>query len=74
MGKSDKGYILRDQVKHKGRGSSNVSQLFETAMRLIGSDKEHQLNNRVLMRMKAGGPRYAAMRKAQQRTKYYKYW
>lgn len=73
-GKSDKGYILRDQVKHKGRGSSNVSQLFDAAVRYAGSEKEHMLNNRVLMRMKAGGPRYAAMRKAQQRTKYYKYW
>lgn len=51
-----------------------MSQLFAKAVRYTGSDEEHKLNSRVLWRMKAGGPRYAAMRKAQQRTKYYKYW
>jgi len=61
IGKGGKGYILKNWIMHRGYGAPIVSKQFREAVRLTGSDREHQLNKKVKLRMKFGGPRYAAM-------------
>jgi hypothetical protein len=61
VGKGGKGYILKNLVRHRGWGSPKVPRAFRDAVRLVGTPREHQLNKYVANRMKAGGPRYAAM-------------
>lgn len=61
VGKGGKGYILKNWVIHRGFGAPIVSKLFRDAVRLTGSKEEYKLNKKRLLRMKAAGPRYAAM-------------
>ena len=61
VGKGGKAYILKNMVIHRGFGAPIVSKLFRDAVRLTGSKEEYKLNKKRLLRMKAGGPRYAAM-------------
>jgi hypothetical protein len=61
VGKGGKGYILKDWVIHRGYGAPIVNKKFRDAVRLVGSKREHLLSNKLKLRMKAGGPRYAAM-------------
>ena len=63
VGKGGKGYVLKNLVIHKGLGAPIVSKDFREAVRLTGSGKEQLLSYNRLERMKAGGPRYAAMRR-----------
>ena len=60
-GKGGKAYILKNWVVHRGFGSPIVSKIFRDSVRLTGTKKEYQLKKMRLARMKAGGPRYAAM-------------
>lgn len=60
-GKGGKGYILKDWVIHRGQGAPIVNRQFRDVVRLSGSKKEHLLSSKLRLRMKAGGPRYAAM-------------
>lgn len=61
VGKGGKGYILKDWVIHRGKGAAKVSKKFIDAVRLTGTDKEYRMNKFLRLRMKVGGPRYAAM-------------
>lgn len=63
IGKGGGGYVLKNLVIHKGLGAPIVSKEFREAVRLTGSKLEHQLQQYRYDRMKAGGPRYAAMRR-----------
>lgn len=62
IGKGGKGYILKNLVIHRGRGAAKVSKIFKDTVRLMGSERQHQLNSLLKLRMIHGGPRYAAMR------------
>lgn len=61
IGKAGKGYILKSWIVHRGMGAPKVSETFKAALRLTGGKNQHLLSNKVLQRMTAGGPRYAAM-------------
>jgi len=61
IGKAGKGYILKNWVIHRGFGAPIVSKRFREAIRLTGSKTQYNLNKKILLRMQAGGPRYAAM-------------
>lgn len=62
VGKGGSGYILKNWVVHRGKGAAKVSKVFKDTVRLTGSDRAHQLNSLLRIRMQHGGPRYAAMR------------
>jgi hypothetical protein len=61
VGKGGRGYILKNWVIHRGYGAPIVNKKFRDAVRLAGSKNEHLLSNNLKLRMRAGGPRYAAM-------------
>jgi hypothetical protein len=61
IGKGGKAYILKNWVIHRGFGAPIVSKRFRDAVRLTGSKNQYNLNKKLLLRMQAGGPRYAAM-------------
>jgi hypothetical protein len=61
IGKGGKGYILKNLVVHRGLGAPIVSKDFRDVIRMTGSDKEHRLKKDLKLRMKYGGPRFAAM-------------
>jgi len=61
VGKAGKGYILKNWVIHRGYGAPIVNKRFRDAVRLMGSKDQHLLSKKLQLRMKAGGPRYAAM-------------
>ena len=61
VGKGGKGYILKNWTVHRGFGAPIVSKTFRDVVRLTGSKDEHLLSRKKQLRMKAGGPRYAAM-------------
>lgn len=60
-GKGGKAYILKNWVIHRGFGAIMVSKLFKDAVRLTGSKNQHLMSKKRLLRMQAGGPRFAAM-------------
>ena len=65
-GKGGKGYILKDWVIHKGKGAAKTNKNFDKVVRCTGdSTKEHHLSKKLLWKMKAGGPRYASMGRAE---------
>jgi len=55
--------MLYDLMHHKGKSSPAVSQRFRDLVRWRGTDDEHRLSGHYLKRMKAGGPRYADMKR-----------
>lgn len=61
VGKGGKAYILKNWVIHRGFGAPIVSKIFRDVVRMTGSKEEYNLNKKRLLRMKAAGPRYAAM-------------
>ena len=61
MGKGGKGYILKNWVVHRGRGSLKVNKTFRNIVKFAGTENEHRLPKMVKMRLQAGGARYAAM-------------
>lgn len=61
VGKGGHGYILKNWVIHRGYGAPIVNRKFRDAVRLTGTKDEHMLSSKLRLRMKAGGPRYAAM-------------
>jgi hypothetical protein len=61
VGKGGQGYILKNWVVHRGKGAPIVNKRFREAVRLVGSSKQHLLKNKIQIRMKEGGPRYASM-------------
>ena len=60
-GKGPRGYILKELVRHRGRGAPKVNKDFKDVVRLYGTPEQHKLSKAQIMRMKAGGPRYASM-------------
>jgi hypothetical protein len=60
-GKGGKGYLLKEMVVHRGPGSPKVSKSFRDSVRMTGTDIEYRMNKFMRLRMKLGGPRYAAM-------------
>lgn len=61
IGKGGNGYILKNWTIHRGPGAPRVSRAFKDAVRLAGTKAEYKLPLQLRLRMKAGGPRYAAM-------------
>ena len=61
VGKGGKGYVLKEMVKHRGLGSPMVNKDFKDAVRLMGTENEHQFPKYKRMRAKMGGIRYASM-------------
>ena len=59
VGKGPGGYMLYDIVHHRGHSSPHVSQSFADAVRHHGKPTEQMVNDRVMKRMKVGGPRFA---------------
>jgi len=59
IGKGGKGYVLKEWVIHKGKGSVKPKKKFRKAVQLFGSEKEHMLDQYTRERVKRGGPRYA---------------
>jgi len=62
QGKGGGGYLLKSWIINRGKGSPKVNIHFRDAIRLVGTPNEYRLNNRVALRMKYGGPRYAGMK------------
>jgi len=61
VGKGPGGYLLYDIVHHRGHSSPHVSRQFEDLVRRRGTPNESMVNDKVLKRMKVGGPRFATM-------------
>ena len=61
VGKGGKGYMLMDWIIHRGKGAPKVSYTFDKVVRLTGTKNEIRLSKKEKLKMKAGGPRFAAM-------------
>ena len=62
VGKGGKGYILKNWMVHRGTGAPHVSENFKDVVRFTGSNEEYKLTRYQKLKMKFGGPRYAAMK------------
>ena len=61
IGKGPKGYVLKELVVHRKKGSPMVNKDFKDVVRLMGTEREHELSKFKKLRMQHGGPRYASM-------------
>ncbi len=63
VGKGPNGYILYDMTFHKTSRAAQVNSKFKEAVRRAYTDEEHRTSFKRISRMKAGGPRFASMKR-----------
>lgn len=61
VGKGPTGYLLFEEVHHRGKSAPQVTQEFRELVRKGWTKLEHIPNPKQVERMKLGGPRYATM-------------